>query len=246
MGPIFAVGDIHGQSDELERVLSLVEADRDSDAPVVFLGDYVDRGPDSSRVLERLIAGQEEGRPWIALAGNHDISLTEFLDPHGMSDDGASGWLGANTGGAETLSSYGIDTSNRPVAEIRADARETIPARHQAWLNALPRIHETAAHIFVHAGIRPSIPLDAQDGWELVTIREGFLDDDSDHGRLVVHGHTAAEGPYHAGNRVNLDGGAGLGAPLCAAVLTGRDVSLLTDRGRVPFLPGSTPVLPSH
>ena len=163
-----------------------------------------------------------------------------------MSDEGARRWLEANLGGTATLASYGIDARSRPVAQVRAEARERIPVRHQAWLDALPRLHETEAHIFVHAGIRPGVPLDAQDPWDLVTIREEFLHDTSDHGRLVVHGHTAAEGPFHAGNRVNLDGGAGFGAPLCVAVLNGPDVALLTDRGRASFPPGSATALPAH
>lgn len=246
MGPIFAVGDIHGQLDELERVLALIERDAQGDAPVVFLGDYVDRGRNSAGVLERLIAGQHAGRPWITLTGNHDLFLRDFLDPDGLTNEGAQAWLSPNLGGTATLASYDIDARGRPVADVRAEAREKIPAHHQAWLDALPRIHETSEHIFVHAGIRPGVPLDAQDPWELVSIRDGFLDDASDHGRLVVHGHTAAEGPRHAGNRINLDGGAGFGEALCVALLQGREVSLLTEEGRMPFHPGTSAKVPAH
>ncbi|SLN19298.1 diadenosine tetraphosphatase [Roseivivax jejudonensis] len=237
MDPIFAVGDIHGQADELDRVLRLIDADPDAGATVVFLGDLVDRGPDSRRVIETVRAGQESGRDWISLLGNHDLFFRDFLDPRGMSDAEAAHWLGPNLGGDATLASYGIDPRSADIAAVRAIAREQVDPAHQEWLAGLAPSHETAAQIFVHAGIMPGVPFEAQDPDDLVWIREPFLSDPRDHGRLVVHGHTAAEGPVHRGNRVNLDGGAGFGRPLCAAILHGAEVALLTETGRVPLRP---------
>ncbi|SFE33256.1 metallophosphoesterase [Roseivivax sediminis] len=237
MDAIFAVGDIHGMHGQLSRVLRLIDADPDAGAPVVFLGDYVDRGAESRAVIETIARGQAEGRPWTALAGNHDLYFRDFLDPGGMEETEARAWLSDNLGGRATLASYGIETGGS-IAGLRAAAAEAVPKAHRAWLARLPRVHETAAQIFVHAGLRPGVPLEAQDPWELVTIRTPFLEDAREHGRLVVHGHTATEGPVHRGNRVNLDGGAGFERLLCAAVIHGRDVALLTEGGREPLLPG--------
>ncbi len=240
-GPVFAVGDVHGQLGQLERVLELIAADPSGGAPVVFLGDYVDRGPDSRGVIERLRSGQAAGAPWTCLAGNHDLYFRDFLSGEGMSDGAARAWLGPALGGDATLASYGVEL-RAPLAEMRAAARAAVPLEHRHWLEGLPFVHETDAQVFVHAGVRPGVPLGEQDPWELVTIRDLFLDDPRDHGRLVVHGHTAAEGVRHAGNRVNLDGGAGFGRPLRAALIEGREVWLLSEAGRVPLAPGERTV----
>ncbi|WP_306132552.1 metallophosphoesterase [Roseivivax marinus] len=236
MDPIFAIGDIHGQRAEMERVLGLIARDPEAGAPVVFLGDYVDRGPDSRGVLQVLIDGQAAGRPWIALAGNHDIYFRDFLDPEGLSWADARRWLSDSVGGKETLASYGVATHGRPLADIRAEARAAVPQAHRSFLAGLPLLHETAAQIFVHAGVRPDVPVAEQEPDDLVHIRAAFLDDRRDHGRFVVHGHTSAEGPVHRGNRANLDGGAGRGAPLCAALILNRDVFLLREGGRTPLI----------
>lgn len=234
MTPIYAIGDIHGQRGMLDRALALIAADADAGAPVVFLGDYVDRGADSAGVLECLIAGQAAGQPWIPLMGNHDRYMRNFLNGSGPQYPESLSWLDPRIGGRSTLKSYGVDVApNRPEADIRTDALTAVPASHRAFLDRLDVMHQTPEHIFVHAGIKPGVPIDEQAEADLLWIRDRFLMDPRDHGRLVVHGHTALEGPVHYGNRLNLDGGAGYGRPLSAAVLLGRDAFLLTGGGRV-------------
>ncbi len=147
-------------------------------------------------------------------------------------------WLHPRLGGVETLASYGVeDAGRRPILDVHADAVAAVPDVHTRFLNDLPLYHETEELIFVHAGIRPGIPMRQQTEHDLIWIRDGFLEDDTDHGKLVVHGHTALEEPTHFGNRIDLDSGAGYFRPLTAAVFEGRTCWILTDTGRVLLLP---------
>lgn len=229
--PVFVVGDIHGQGAELDRVLALIQEDPAAGAPVVFLGDYVDRGPDSRGVIERLVRGRAEGADWVTLCGNHDRVMLDFLKGTGRAE--GRFWLSRNMGGRATLASYGVDCpESRPLDAIRDEALEAIPATHMAFLRDLQTMHVTDAQVFVHAGIRPGVPLSKQDEADLLWIRGEFLNDTRDHGRLVVHGHSAIDAPIHYGNRLNMDGGAAYGRPLHAAVLLGRDAFVLTAFGR--------------
>ena len=236
MTPIFAIGDIHGQIDRLHEALEMIERDDDSDAPVVFLGDYVDRGPDSRAVIDTLMRGQAEGRPWTCLMGNHDRYVLRFLDNPLYDDPQTSRpllWTDPPLGGRATLASYGVDVDDRrPLEAIRDDAAEAIPQAHLDWIAALPRLHEADHQIFVHAGLRPGVPLDAQAEDDLIWIRKPFLETEHDWGRLVVHGHTALDFPQLYANRLNLDGGAGYGRPLFPALLLGREAFLLGPGGR--------------
>ena len=116
-------------------------------------------------------------------------------------------------------------------------AQAAVPEVHLAFLESLPLIHQTDDLIFVHAGLQLQLPLEAQDTEDLLWIREPFLEDRTDYGKLIVHGHTALDRPQHHGNRVNLDGGAGYGRPLVPAVFEGRDCWLLTEGGRVALTP---------
>jgi serine/threonine protein phosphatase 1 len=260
---IYAVGDIHGHLEKLENALRLIELDGGPDAQIVFVGDYTDRGLESRQVIDRLMEGQAQGRNWICLLGNHDKSFADFVQ-FGITHDPmvtiGINWLQPRLGGMATLNSYGIisDTPavyDHPEGELeqmvsvqidgkkvtteglRQIAEKMVPAEHIAFLNNLPLIHETDDLIFVHAGLRPNVPLGEQDPIDLIWIREGFLETGHDFGKLVVHGHTAIEAPQHFGNRIDLDGGAGRGRPLVPAVFEGRDCWLLTDDGRVPLLP---------
>lgn len=236
MTPIFAIGDIHGQIDRLHEALDMIERDADRDAPVVFLGDYVDRGPDSRAVIDTLMRGQAEGRPWTCLMGNHDRYVLRFLDNPLYDDPQTSRpllWTDPPLGGRATLASYGVDVDDRrPLEAIRDDAAEAIPQAHLDWIAALPRLHEADHQIFVHAGLRPGVPLDAQAEDDLIWIRKPFLETEHDWGRLVVHGHTALDFPQLYANRLNLDGGAGYGRPLFPALLLGREAFLLGPGGR--------------
>ncbi|WP_102109100.1 metallophosphoesterase [Oceaniglobus roseus] len=242
---IYAIGDIHGQRGMLEAAHARIAADRAEhgapDAPVVHLGDLTDRGPDSRGVLDFLIGGIAAGRPWIVLKGNHDRMFAGYLDDPLYHDPGLRAglpWFDPRLGGAQTLASYGVaDAAARPVPEVHAEALAKVPAAHRRFLAGLDTMHVTPELVFVHAGIRPGVPLESQAETDLVWIRTGFLDDTTDHGRLVVHGHTALEAPQHFGNRVDLDSGAGFDRPLTAAVFEGRDCFVLEAEGRRPLLP---------
>ena len=231
---IYAIGDIHGQKAQLDRALALIEADGGRDAPLVLLGDLVDRGPDSRGVIDTLIAGQAAGRDWTVLQGNHDQLFLDYLElgrVHSPLVKSGRSWLSPNIGGTETLASYGV-------LEPDIDAARTaVPDAHAAFLRALPRLHQVDGFLFVHAGINPNLPLEWQDPDELIWIREPFLTYTGPFQWLVVHGHTAIDHPCHHGNRVNLDGGAGYGRPLIPAVIEGAQVWTLTDAGRVPLRP---------
>jgi serine/threonine protein phosphatase 1 len=241
----YAVGDVHGHLDLLRRQQDLIEADRartgDAAAPVVHLGDLVDRGPDSRGVIDHLASGIAAGAPWVVLRGNHDRMFARFLRDPAEPEPGLRrdlSWLHPRLGGAATLGSYGVRAAaDRPLAPVHAEALAAVPAAHRAFLDGLPALFRHGEVLFVHAGIRPGLPLDRQDETDLVWIRDGFLDDARDHGVLVVHGHTALDRATHHGNRVNLDSGAAYGGPLSAAVIEGRDVWLLTPAGRVPLRP---------
>ncbi|KUJ84131.1 serine/threonine protein phosphatase [Ruegeria marisrubri] len=239
--PIYAIGDIHGQREMLEAALARVEADGGADARVVFLGDYTDRGPDSRGVLDILVAGKRAGRDWITLKGNHDRMFALFLRDYPANDHRllvGYHWLHHGLGGIETLASYGVSVAEGDrIYQVHEKARAAVPEEHRDFMESLPTFHQEGDLLFVHAGIRPGIPLDQQTEDDLIWIRQEFLDDPRPHPWLVVHGHTPAPRPEHRGNRVNLDAGAGYGRPLAAAVFEGRDCWLLTDEGRVPLKP---------
>jgi serine/threonine protein phosphatase 1 len=240
--PIYAIGDIHGQLDELQRILSWIEADGGPDAQIVFLGDYVDRGPASAGVIDLLLHAQAAQRPWVTLQGNHDRYFSRFLSHKSVRDScSASGlhWLNPRLGGDKTLASYGIHADEHAdMTMAHHAALQSVPQAHRDFLSDLPCLHVTPDLAFVHAGIVTGIPLDQQSPDDLIWIREPFLSDQTDHGRLIVHGHTALECPKHYGNRINLDAGAGYGRPLHAAVFEGRKCWTVGPNGhRAPLIP---------
>ena len=235
--PLYVIPDIHGQLAMLDEALLRVEHDGGPNARIVFLGDYVDRGPDSRGVIDRLMAGQAEGRDWITLRGNHDQMLMDFLDSGTIQNERFSNpeytWLHDRLGGVETLASYGVVASQE--CPNHAEAVTAVLKAHQAWLSELPYYHLTTELLLVHAGIIPDLPIEHQPADELIWIRGPFLDHPAPHPWLVVHGHTALKHPGHFGNRIDLDGGAGWGRPLWPALFEGRDCWLLSETGRVPL-----------
>lgn len=237
--PIYAIGDIHGQLDDLSRVLELIEKDGGPAAKVVFVGDYVDRGPDSRGVVQALIDGHAAGKPWVTIKGNHDRYLTRFLEDMSVYDPATRAdlfWFNPRLGGDKTMLSYGVEaTDGDPLEPILDAARAAVPQEHIDFLTSRPLMHTTNDLVFVHAGLRPGVALADQEENDLIWIRDGFLDHKDSFGPLVVHGHTALDHPEHAGNRVNLDGGAGYFRPLHAAVFEGRDCWLLSEAGRIPM-----------
>lgn len=239
--PIYAVGDIHGQLGMLQNALSRIEADGGPDARVVFLGDYVDRGPNSREVLDLLIEGQQAGRNWVMAKGNHDRMMARFVQECEIADKQlpiALNWLNPRLGGRETLASYGVEvTDNDRIYQVHERACAAVPPAHLDFINALPNYHQEGELLFVHAGIRPGIPLPQQSEDDLVWIRQEFLMEAGPHPWLIVHGHTPVDVAEHYGNRINLDAGAGYGRPLATAVFEGRQCWLLTECGRTPLTP---------
>ncbi len=234
--PIYAIGDIHGHLDKLEEVMEAILADGGPDAEVVFLGDLVDRGPDSRGVIDFVLNGLKQGRKWTILTGNHDRMFRYFLEPSPRVDMRLRPdlyWLHERLGGRETLASYGLtfDIEAR-LSEIHAAARATVPAEHVSFLAQLSYAKQHGDLLFVHAGIRPEVALEDQLEDDLCWIREEFLDYPHPHPWLVVHGHTPVVRPTHFGNHVNLDTGAGYGQAVTAAVFEGTTVWHLTSEGR--------------
>ena len=236
----YAIGDIHGQLDLLRAAHGRIARDRaetgDTEAPVVHVGDLVDRGPDSRGVLEWLIAGHARGENWVTLKGNHDRMFALFLDDPLAHDPGLIpdlGYLNPRIGGDETLASYGVrHAADRPIGKVHAEAVRAVPQAHRDFIARLPTTYRRGDALFVHAGIRPGIPLERQTETDLVWIRKGFLDRRDDFGVFVVHGHTAIDAATHYGNRVDIDSKAAYGGPLTAVAVEGRSVFRLGERGR--------------
>lgn len=240
----YAIGDIHGHIELLREVHSWIAADqaKHGAAPIVHVGDLVDRGLDCRGVVEYLRAGVEAGQDWVVLKGNHDRMFTNYIrdinyhDPCLRTD---LSYLHPKIGGAATLESYGVkNAADRPLAPVHAEAVAAVPEAHLKFLESLPIYYQRGEVIYVHAGIRPGIPIAQQAEDDLVWIRKGFLEDTRDFGALIVHGHTALDAPMHYGNRVNIDSSAAYGGPLTAVVLEGREVFNLTAAGRIAVLPG--------
>lgn len=226
---VYAVGDIHGRADLLERLLIRIEADcahaRPERVAVVFLGDYVDRGPDSRRVVERLSQGAPQGGAladarWICLRGNHEDEMLRFVD--GAANGTGRAWC--LNGGLDTLRSYAGDVPERPLDDLdglRLTLSRALPPAHLRFLSRLPLTHREGDYVFAHAGIRPGVPLDAQLESDLLWIREGFLDDVRPADFVVVHGHTPTPTPDIRPHRIGIDTGAYYSGHLTALVLEG-------------------------
>jgi serine/threonine protein phosphatase 1 len=217
---VYAVGDIHGQRDKLAALQTLIAADMAArpagSAVVVHLGDYIDQGPDSAGVVALLAAGR--GVPAVNLLGDHERML---LDALSGDRPAATDWLWA--GGRQALTSWGIDPG------LPRDAWEAaLPPDHVAWLRGLVLTHREGDYLFVHAGIRPGVPLAEQTPEDMVSIRQPFLTSDRDHGAIIVHGHACGPSVRIANNRIGLDTGAAFGGALTCAVLEDDVIGLIT------------------
>lgn len=207
---IYAVGDIHGRSDLLAETISRIDDDvrrRPVRHPIeVYLGDYIDRGPDSRGVLD-LLAVRMVRRQAVCLRGNHEYLFERFL---WQDADIFHHW--ARLGGLQTLASYGIVPRSRSESEspalIRRALLEAFPREHDLFLQCLRNSFVCGDFLFVHAGIRPGIAVDLQDPEDLFWIRDEFLNSEIDHGKMVVHGHTPVDHPDIRTNRINIDTGA--------------------------------------
>ncbi|TAN76337.1 MAG: serine/threonine protein phosphatase [Magnetospirillum sp.] len=229
---VYAVGDIHGRMDLLGRLLEdIAEDSRYSpyDAPppgrvvVVCLGDLIDRGPDSKAVVERLLAGPPPDGPlagaqFISLRGNHEDYLLQFLADFSA----APGWL--RNGGLEAIRSYVGHLPDGFVADYPALQRllyRALPPSHLRFLSRMPLRHVEGDYLFVHAGIRPGVPLERQDAYDLMWIRGDFLRSAELAVKTVVHGHSVVEKPEIHPNRIAIDTGAYRSGVLSCLVLEG-------------------------
>jgi serine/threonine protein phosphatase 1 len=223
---IYAVGDIHGRADLLIDTIARIEDDLKrrpiQHAVEVYLGDYIDRGPDSKTVIDLLAFRLVENRA-ICLRGNHEAMLDDFLkDP-----DCLRHWR--QLGGMQTLASYGICPRSRleADADLQKRFRGSFPRTHDLFLQCLHHKFCCGDFLFVHAGIRPGIPIDQQDPDDLMWIRHEFLDSVQKHEKFVVHGHTPVPHPDIRSDRINIDTGAWHTGTLTCIAIEGRTILVL-------------------
>lgn len=233
---VYAVGDIHGRADLLATMRKKIAKDGKKGTRkagikrkvVVYLGDYVDRGPDSFGVIDMLLNEPLDGFEEVYLKGNHEDYMAKFL----VGDGEGLGWLfnGAET----TLASYGVEPGSwmefdpESLREIRAELIDALPESHRAFLADLALQHREGDYLFVHAGIRPERPLDDQDDEDLMWIREDFLDSKADHEARVVHGHTISWTPEILPNRIGIDTGAFVSNVLTGLVVEGAETRIIS------------------
>ena len=234
---LYVIGDIHGRADLLRRLVELLRADSAERSPggrpmLMFLGDYVDRGPASREVLDEMVRLKSDD--WFkvyCLCGNHDQFLLDVIDRPSM---GAM-WL--NFGGGATLASYGVrpPQSGNPAAWATAceELGEAMPEEHLEFLRNTSLYSIFGDYVFVHAGVRPGVPLNRQDANDLTAIREAFLASaDPAPGRVVVFGHTPFREPLVQPRKIGLDTG---------AFATGRLTALALQDGERRFLQTGNP-----
>lgn len=226
----YAVGDVHGRLDLLEQLLAAIDQDvRRRPARrnlLIFLGDLIDRGPDSRAVVERLRNFRHELLKPHFLAGNHEEVLLRLLrGERGI----LASWL--KYGGAECLESYGFDPAGLELRNERASlevVRGFIPKDHAEFIAGFADTLSLGDYVFVHAGIRPGVDLSLQSQTDLRWIRSPFLDDDRDHGAIIIHGHTITETVDERPNRIGIDTGAYRTGVLSALALEGNQRWILS------------------
>ena len=220
---IYAIGDIHGCARQLANLHDAIAEDLTSrptaSALLLHIGDYVDRGADTAGVIARLVDGCPiPGMDMVNLMGNHESTMLDAL-----SGERAAGtdWLFA--GGKAALQSYGIDPDGP-----RDHWAALIPQSHQAFLQNLILMHREGGYAFIHAGVRPGIPLESQARDDLLRSRQPFLYSEADFGAVVVHGHTPVKTPVVRHNRIAIDTGAVFGGKLTCVVLEADTLGFLT------------------
>ena len=233
---VYAVGDIHGRLDAFDALLHVIGQDvldcQPSHRPMlVLLGDYVDRGPASAQVVDRILRLRTEPAFEVrTLKGNHEEALLQFRDEPGFGQT----WV--EHGGSATLASYGVQppaTRTDPEAweTARLAFREALPAAHQAFYETLELMIEVGDYAFVHAGVRPGVPLDRQVERDLLWIRAEFLQSTARFGKIIVHGHTPMEEPQLVpGRRIGVDTGAYATGLLTAVRLDDAGARILQGR----------------
>ena len=237
---LYAIGDVHGHAGMLAemhlRIARDLQARPSDDWRVIHVGDYIDRGPESARALSLAMDYARGGRADF-LIGNHEEFMLDFLrDPAGADLD-----LWMMNGGDATLRSFGVDHAlllGYPDAAARRELREQIVAALpgvDGFLEGLATMVRHGDYAFVHAGVRPGVPLERQSAHDLVWIRHEFLGSDADHGAVIVHGHTPVRRVDVQPNRIGIDTGAAYGGPLSCIVLEGRERALLGRDGLEPL-----------
>jgi serine/threonine protein phosphatase 1 len=225
---VYCVGDIHGRLDLLQELHQLILDDANGypgTKSVVYLGDYIDRGPQSREVLDLLIQQPLDDFDSICLLGNHERAMLDFL----QHPEAAASWL--SFGGQATLTNYGVGQGRpllaQPVQSLSDELRQLLPAAHLAFLESLALYHVEGDYCFVHAGIRPGRPIHEQSADDLVWIREDFTRSTRRHSHVVVHGHSITQEVEWQPNRIGIDTGAYLSGRLTALVLEETDARLL-------------------
>lgn len=225
---IYAVGDIHGRIDLLDICLRQIDDDLAARPAVsvlhVFLGDYIDRGPASRLVVDRLIA-RSATHTCVFLRGNHELMALRCLrDLREM-----PAWL--RLGGLETLASYGLSPTmcrtREQFADLQRRFQDALPAAHFKFFSGLVDSFGSGDFFFAHAGVRPGVPLDQQKPKDLLWIRDAFLSSEADFGKVVVHGHTPVAHVDVRVNRINVDTGAYASNRLSCVILEDRDINAL-------------------
>jgi serine/threonine protein phosphatase 1 len=202
---IFAIGDVHGCVGKLTSLMSLLPLDAKRDT-LVFLGDYVDRGPDSKGMLDYLMALRKKIESVVFLSGNHEKMFLNYYR------DNRDKELYLMNGGASTIISYGGDGFE--------DGRKMkVPESHREFLSGLPVSYETDDYLFVHAGLKPGVPRDKQNPEDMLWIRHEFVESTEDFGKIVVFGHTSFDNPLIQPNKIGVDTGAVYGGKLTAVEL---------------------------
>jgi serine/threonine protein phosphatase 1 len=229
---IYAIGDIHGRADLLDQLLGRIDEDRQGGgysgrAALVLLGDYIDRGPQSRDVVDRVLRLKGEGYELHCLKGNHEQALLDFLE---WPETGQA-WL--EFGGRQTFYSYGVQPppSMAKPAELKRGAEAlagALPEDHVKFFRSLSMHIRLGDYLFVHAGLRPGKTLDAQAPSDLMEIREPFLSSRHRWPFVVVHGHTPVEQVHRDVRRIALDTGAYATGRLSAVRLVGAEVDFLS------------------
>jgi len=222
---VYAIGDIHGRLDLFERMLALIDADHAARPAkrqvVILLGDLIDRGPESAQVVARAMALHASAIETHMLAGNHEEMFLLAL-----TGDSEAVRLFARVGGRETMLSYGMSDAEYDrvdFEELAAMMRALVPQSHMEFIGGMADVVEMGDYAFVHAGIKPGVPLAEQRPSHLRWIRGEFLNHRGAHPRFIVHGHTITETVDEQPNRIGIDTGAYASGRLTALALDGSD-----------------------
>jgi len=225
---IYAVGDIHGRLDLLNKLLARINTDitlRPTVRPVyVFLGDYIDRGSSSRETIDRLIEHGKTNKS-VFLKGNHELIAIKCLSDSSLFDQ----WL--RLGGLETLVSYGVPpetlANGKQIAELQSAFHSALPQAHFRFFRDLQNSFECGDFFFAHAGVKPNVELSRQKESDLLWIREEFLSSNDDFGKIIVHGHTPTSEIEVGPNRINIDTGAFATGRLTCLVIEDRSLSVI-------------------